>query len=84
MASHSWSGPSSPHRWRLLDRWMVVRFFLIPFCVSSFAALVKGHGFIVVFSPVARENALALGGCALFFAICWGARRMIGSRSVPG
>jgi hypothetical protein len=73
----------SPQRWRLLDRWMVVRFFLIPFCASSFAALVKGQGFIVVFSPVLRENALALGGCALFFAVCWAARRMIGRRSVP-
>jgi hypothetical protein len=72
----------SPRRWRLLDRWMVVRFFLIPFCASSFAALVKGKGFIVVFSPVLRENALALGGCGFLFAVCWAARRMSGRRSV--
>lgn len=34
-----------------LDRWQVFRLFLMPFCVSSFAALVKGRGFILVFSP---------------------------------
>jgi hypothetical protein len=66
----------SPARWRGLDRWTVVRFFLIPFCVSSYAALVKGRGFVVVFSPVALENAVALGACGLFLAFCWVARRI--------
>ena len=49
-----------------IGRWQVFRLFLIPFCVSSFAALVKGRGFILVFSPDDRENTLALCGCALF------------------
>lgn len=73
---------ASPRRWRQLDRWMVARFFLIPFCVSSFSALVKGRGFIVIFSPVLGENALALGACGLFFALCWAARRMLGRDAV--
>jgi hypothetical protein len=38
-----------------LDRWQVFRLFLMPFCVSSFAALVKDRGFILVFSPEWRD-----------------------------
>jgi hypothetical protein len=38
----------------------------MPFCVSSFAALVEGRGFILVFSPHPQENLLALGCCAAF------------------
>lgn len=67
----------APRRWKALDRWVVARFFLIPFCASSLAALVKGRGFIVVFSPVPAENLLALGACALFFALCWGAKQLL-------
>jgi hypothetical protein len=36
----------------------------MPFCVSSFAALVKGKGFVLVFSPKLGENLAALGLCA--------------------
>jgi len=43
-----------------LDRWQVFRLFLMPFCVSSFAALVKDRGFILIFSPEWKD--LALGG----------------------
>ncbi len=49
-----------------LDRWQVLRLFLMPFCVSSFAALVKGRGFILVFSPQMEENLAAAGICAFF------------------
>jgi hypothetical protein len=49
-----------------LDGWQTFRLFLMPFCVSSFAALVKGRGFILVFSSDLRENLLALGYCAAF------------------
>jgi hypothetical protein len=34
-----------------LGLWPTVRLFMMPFCVSSFAALVKGKGFYLVFSP---------------------------------
>ena len=50
-----------------LDRWQTFRLFLMPFCVSSFAALVKGHGFILIFSPKWKEIAVAVGLCA---ALC--------------
>ena len=32
-----------------IERWQLVRLFLMPFCVSSFAALKKNQGFILVF-----------------------------------
>jgi hypothetical protein len=43
-----------------LDRWQIFRLFLMPFCVSSFAALVKDRGFILVFSLDWRD--LVIGG----------------------
>src|SRR5438874_5178566 len=43
-----------------LDRWTIFRLFLMPFCVSSFAALVKGRGFILIFSPNPAEIFLAI------------------------
>lgn len=49
-----------------LGRWQVFRLFLMPFCVSSFAALIKGRGFVLVFHPELADNALALGACATF------------------
>jgi len=46
--------------------WESFRLFLIPFCVSSFSGLVKGRGFILVFSPILMQNLLGLGAIALF------------------
>lgn len=57
-----------------LDRWQIFRLFLMPFCVSSFAALVKGRGFILVFSPRVQENFVALGCCAAFCAFVAGVK----------
>jgi hypothetical protein len=49
-----------------LAPWQTFRLYLMPFCVSSFAALVKGKGFVLVFSPDSREIAVAVGLCAAF------------------
>lgn len=57
-----------PHAPRL-DRWQTMRLFLIPFCVSSFSALVKDHGFILIFSPRLAESALAFALCAAFVGV---------------
>ena len=46
-----------------LERWQVIRLFMMPFCVSSFSALVKGKGFFLIFSPDPKEIALAAGLC---------------------
>jgi len=50
-----------------LEFWQMFRLFLMPFCVSSFAALVKGKGFILIFSPNLKEIAAAAGLC---LALC--------------
>jgi hypothetical protein len=52
-----------------LEGWQTFRLFLMPFCVSSFAALVKGQGFILIFSPRLFENLLACGLCLAFWAV---------------
>ncbi len=52
-----------------LDRWQLLRLFLVPFCVSSFSALVKGQGFVLIFSPKPLETGLALALCAVFGAL---------------
>ena len=51
------------------DGWVTFRLFLMPFCVSSFAALVKDAGYILIFPPTLRENAIGLGAIAAFLAI---------------
>jgi len=60
--------------------WPTFRLFLMPFCVSSFSALVKGRGFFLVFSPSPTENGLAISLCAAFcvfvLASKWAGRRV--------
>jgi len=56
---------SGPNRARP-DRWQLLRLFLMPFCVSSFSALVKDEGFLLIFSPVWTESAVAIAACLLF------------------
>src|SRR5262245_25536158 len=48
-----------------LERWQVIRLFLMPFCVSSFSALVKGKDFVLIFSPNPKEILAAVGLCTL-------------------
>jgi hypothetical protein len=52
-----------------LGGWPTFRLFLMPFCVSSFAALVKGRGFVLIFSPQPSEILLATLLCALLCGI---------------
>lgn len=52
-----------------LDPWQIFRLYLMPFCVSSFAALIKDRGFILVFEPSLRANLLGLALCAAFVAL---------------
>ena len=44
-----------------LDGWQIFRLFLMPWCVSSFSALVKDAGFILIFPPTLNENLEAMG-----------------------
>ena len=55
-----------------LERWPIIRLFLMPFCVSSFSALVKGKGFVLIFSPQLSEVLVAAGLCSALVGItCW-------------
>ena len=58
-----------------LGRWQLFRLYLTPFAVSSFAALIKGRGFHVIVFPTLKENAIAVGTCALFAGTAQLARR---------
>ncbi|MEH6347066.1 MAG: hypothetical protein V7785_18365 [Bermanella sp.] len=46
--------------------WESLRLFMCPFLVSSFSSLVKGKGFILLFSPQLTDNLIALGACGCF------------------
>ena len=48
-----------------LERWQIIRLFMMPLCVSSFSALVKGRGFFLIFSPNLDEILIAVGLCAV-------------------
>lgn|SRR5688572_26386309 len=58
------------------DRWQLFRLFLMPFCVSSFAALVKDRGFILIFSPNITEVALAVGLCVALCVVVFGIKQL--------
>ncbi len=51
------------------DYWQIFRLYLMPFCVSSFSALIKDRGFIVVLSPRIEENLIAVLCCVVFLGI---------------
>jgi len=61
---------TGPGTWQRLQQrfWESVRLFVCPFLVSSFSSLVKGKGFVLLFSSQMSENLLA-GGCCLGFLV---------------
>lgn len=66
-----------------LGFWPVFRLFLTPFCVSSFAALVKDRGFVLVFSPVGWEMAVAASACLLLGLVILAAKRLSSPPPAP-
>jgi hypothetical protein len=52
-----------------LGFWPIARFYIMPLCVSSFAALIKGQGFVTVFHPSWQGNAKGAAACAAFLAL---------------
>ena len=58
-----------------LERWPMIRLFLMPFCVSSFSALVKGKGFFLIFSSRLSEILWAAALCAALVGITLWLRR---------
>jgi hypothetical protein len=51
------------------DRWQAFRLYLMPFCVSSFSALIKDQGFIVFISPNIKETIVSVSCCVLFLLV---------------
>ncbi len=51
------------------DNWQIFRLYLMPFCVSSFSALIKDQGFIVIVSPKIKETLVAISCCVLFLSV---------------
>ena len=66
------SGPQRVH----VGFWPTVRMFMMPLCVSSFSALVKGHNFFLIFSPNPLEIGVAVGICALLCVASYAAKRI--------
>jgi len=55
---------------RLRNRfWESIRLFVCPYMVSSFAALVAGNDFVLVFSPILQENATAAASILAFLML---------------
>ena len=62
------------------ERWQTARLFMMPFGVSSFSALIKGQGFVLIFPPTWAEFAVSAGACGVFLAVvaavkAWGRMR---------
>jgi hypothetical protein len=51
-------------------RWQTFRLFLMPFCVSSFATLIKGRGYVLVFPSDPWLLGLSVLACAAFAVAC--------------
>lgn len=66
-----------------LEAWPVSRLYLFPFCVSSFSSLVKGKGFVLIFSPHTGEMLVALGLCAGLALAAVVARHSLGTAEAP-
>jgi branched-subunit amino acid ABC-type transport system permease component len=57
------------------DHWQTFRLYLMPFCVSSFSALIKDQGFIVFVSPKMMETLVAILCCVLFLGMVFAIKR---------
>ena len=51
---------------RIKDHWQTFRLYLMPFCVSSFSALIKEHGFVVFISPKITDTIVSVVSCVVF------------------
>lgn len=61
-----------------LDRWQVFRLYLMPFCVSSYAALIKGRDFVLIFHPTLGDNLLPLALIGALWAVVFAVQRLSG------
>lgn len=64
------------------DFWQTARLYIMPFCVSSFSALIKSQGFILIFSPSLHELMLTLLACIAFVVGTALLRRLLANKQV--
>ena len=57
------------------NRWQTFRLFLMPFCVSSFSALIKGQGYFLVLPSRPLELSLSISLCGIFVFLVLGLKR---------
>jgi len=57
------------------NHWQTFRLFLMPFCVSSFSALIKGQGYFLILPRQPIELATSLALCAAFVLFVYGLKR---------
>ena len=62
-----------------LSRWHVFRLFLMPFCVSSFSALIKGQDYIFIPPSQPLELFISIGLCSAFVLLILGVKRLVAS-----
>ncbi|WP_397382429.1 hypothetical protein [Prosthecobacter sp.] len=65
------------------DPWVLFRLFLMPFCVSSFAALVKDAGYLLVFPPSLKENAIGISLIAAFLLTVLSVKKLKPQAAAP-
>ena len=66
-----------------MDPWVMFRLFLMPFCVSSFAALVKDAGYALIFPPSWLENATGASLIAVFLLLVWSVKKTHTASGTP-
>lgn len=57
------------------DHWQTFRLFMMPFCVSSFASLIKDQGFILILPPKPNEQISSIGACIIFLLFVYCVKR---------
>ncbi len=69
-------------QWRDLGFWPLARFFLIPFCVSSYSAVMNRIGLVLIFPIAVEDNLTGAAAIVGFLLICLAARA-VASRDYP-
>ena len=60
-----------------LDRWVVIRLYIFPFCVSSYSALIKGQGFFLLFPTKLAPLLVGIAACCSFLLLAFLAKLTI-------
>jgi hypothetical protein len=64
-------------------RWQTFRLFAMPFCVSSFSALIKGRGYVLVFPSDLGLLTQGILSCVAFLLACALLRWVFKPKTLP-